>query len=99
MSGYDFKKKILNIFFTFTNSEDPDEMPHYGHFIWVYTVCKSTPLGVSRMQRVKYLNMSKHNPRKATFLSRKLEIYPLQNIHVLISDGLSFHQQFKVLVE
>ena len=33
--------------FTFTNSVDPYEMQH---FIWVFTVCKSTHLGVSRVQ-------------------------------------------------
>ena len=33
--------------FTFTNSVDPDET-----FIWVYTVCKSSCLGVSHIQRV-----------------------------------------------
>ena len=48
----------LKIFFTLTNSVDPDEMQHYAafyfmlHFIWVFTVCKSTCLGVSRIQRV-----------------------------------------------
>ena len=34
----------LKIFLTFTNSVDPDEMQH---FIWAFTVCKSTWLGVS----------------------------------------------------
>ena len=37
--------------FTFTNNVDPDEMPHY--FIWVFTACKRTGLGVSCIQRVK----------------------------------------------
>ena len=36
VSGYNFKKKYcifcLKIFFTFTNSADPDEMPHYAAF-------------------------------------------------------------------
>ena len=39
-------QKILYILsedlFHFTNSVDPDEMPH---FIWVFTVCKNTHLG------------------------------------------------------
>ena len=35
--------------FTFTNSVDPDEM----HFIWVFSVCKFTRLGVSQIQRGK----------------------------------------------
>ena len=34
--------------FSFTNSADLDEMPHYmRHFIWVFPVCQSTILGVS----------------------------------------------------
>ena len=37
----------LKIFFTFTNSEDPDEMQHVLHFIWAFTVCKCPHLGVS----------------------------------------------------
>ena len=36
-------------FFFIANSADPDEMPH---FIWVFTVCQSTCLLVSRMQRI-----------------------------------------------
>ena len=32
----------LKIFFTFTNSVDPNEMQHYAAFLWVFTVCKST---------------------------------------------------------
>ena len=48
----------LNIFLTFTNSVDLDEMQH---FIWVLTVCKSTCLGVSQIQRVnETLNSSIH---------------------------------------
>ena len=39
-----------DIFFTLTNSVDPDEM---HHFIRVFTVCKSTCLGVSRIQKLK----------------------------------------------
>ena len=37
----------------YLKSVDPDEMPHMWHFIWVFTVCKSTHLGVSNIQRVK----------------------------------------------
>ena len=37
----------MNIIFTFTNSEDLDEMQHYAAFHLVFTVCKSTHLGVS----------------------------------------------------
>ena len=36
------------------NSADPDEMPHYAAFhLGGFTVCVSTHLGVSRLQRVK----------------------------------------------
>ena len=38
----------LKIDFVLANSADPDEMPHnMWHFIWVFTVCQSTPFGVS----------------------------------------------------
>ena len=30
--------------FAIANSADTDEMPHYGHFIWVFTVCRNTCL-------------------------------------------------------
>ena len=39
-------KVVLN----FVNSEVTDKMLH---FIWVFTVCQSTLLGVSSIQRVK----------------------------------------------
>ena len=41
------------------NSENPDEMQDYLHFIWVFTVCQSTHLGVSRtsIQRIKCLTV------------------------------------------
>ena len=70
------QKKPQN--FVFTNSEDPDEMPHYAafhlglhclprypfrggfecelislfmcHFIWVFTLCQGTRLGVGFMR-------------------------------------------------
>ena len=37
------------IFFILANNEEfkPDEMPHYGYYIWVFTVCQSTCLQVS----------------------------------------------------
>ena len=38
----------LNVVLVIANSVEPDEM----HFIWVYTVCQSTRLGVSCIQRV-----------------------------------------------
>ena len=60
MSDYNFQTNIVFFvtisFFTLTNSEDPDERPH---FIWVFTVCKSTHLGVTRIQRVKHVFTSK----------------------------------------
>ena len=41
------------LFFAFANSVDPDEMPHYAAFhLDLYTVCKSSHLGVSCIQRV-----------------------------------------------
>ena len=50
------------IFFTFTNSVDPDEMPHKSAFHLDHTVCESTRLWVSCKQKglkgpfsVKYL--------------------------------------------
>ena len=52
MSGYNFQENIVFLFedlFILTISVDPDEMQHY---IWVFTVCKSTYLGVSHIQRV-----------------------------------------------
>ena len=47
---------------TLTNSEDPDEMPHYEafimrHSIWVFNVCNSTHLGVSHMQKVNCIKL------------------------------------------
>ena len=43
----------LMIVYILANSADPDEMPHgMRHFIWVFTVCKSTNFWVSGFQRV-----------------------------------------------
>ena len=43
-------------FFNIINSVDPDEKPHYVAFHLGLHGCKSTPyLGVSRVQRVKYI--------------------------------------------
>ena len=57
MSDYNLKNIVffrLKIFFTFTNSVEPDEMQHYAAFhLGLFTVCKSTRLGVSRIQSVK----------------------------------------------
>ena len=44
--------------FIFTNSVDPDEISMLLHFIGVFTVCKSTCLGVSRIQRDKNLSQN-----------------------------------------
>ena len=46
---YNFKKYCISIFII-ANSEDLDEM---WHFIWVFTVCQSTHLGVSSLQRLR----------------------------------------------
>ena len=57
MSGYYFLKKIayfcLKIFFTFTNSVDPDEMQHYAAFHLGLHCFKRTHLVVSLIQRIK----------------------------------------------
>ena len=42
--------RILYFYFVLANSANPDEMPPY--FIWVFTVCHITNLGVSSPQRV-----------------------------------------------
>ena len=39
--------KSLYFDLTLTNGADHDEMPHVGHFIWVFTVCQMMGLGVS----------------------------------------------------
>ena len=39
--------------FTFTNSVDPDKMQYNAAFHLLFSVCKSTNLGVSRIQRIK----------------------------------------------
>ena len=48
--GLNFEINILflslKIYFVLANSVDTDEMPHYAAFIWVYTACQSTYLGV-----------------------------------------------------
>ena len=38
--------------FVLANSVDPDEMPHKWHFIWVFTDCHCTYLGVPSPQRI-----------------------------------------------
>ena len=57
VSGYNFKKMLcvfcLKILLTFTNNVDPDEMSIMQHFIWVFTVCKRTCLGVSDYKGLK----------------------------------------------
>ena len=64
MSGYNFKKIVffcLKIFFTVTNSVDPDEMQHYAAFHLGLHCLQSTHLGVSQIQRVNFLiSQSKH---------------------------------------
>ena len=41
----------LKIVFVLANSVDNDKM---SHFIWVFTVCKSSYFGVTIIQRVKH---------------------------------------------
>ena len=42
-----FMKDVLII----VNRVDPDKMQHYAHYIWVFTICQSTRLGVSSVQK------------------------------------------------
>ena len=44
--------KCSIIVLSLANSADPDEMQHYVDFISIFTVCQSTCLGVSHIQRV-----------------------------------------------
>ena len=76
--------------FTITNSEDPDEMQHMLHFIWVFTVCKNTRLGVSRLQRVKKRYFVAVRCATITFLFIFLfdSLRPINNLSVL--KGLMF---------
>ena len=46
----------LKIFITFTNSVDPDEMQYYAAF-HLGLHCKSTRLGVSRIQRFNNIKL------------------------------------------
>ena len=61
-SGYKLKKNIVffyvMIFVTFTNSVDPDKCSNMLHFISVFTVCKSTRLWASSIQRHKLIRDS-----------------------------------------
>ena len=50
-----FRFLSLKIDFVSANSDDPDEL---CHFIWVFTVCQSTCLEVSGLQRVNACAMS-----------------------------------------
>ena len=45
----------LKIDFVLGYSADPEEMPHHAvwHFIWFFTVCQSTSLGIPGTQGVK----------------------------------------------
>ena len=45
----------MNIFFILTNSVDTDELQHFAAFIWVFTVCKSTCLAVSHIQKINLI--------------------------------------------
>ena len=38
--------------FVIANSVDPDEMPHYAAFIWVFAVCQRTHLGVTSIESI-----------------------------------------------
>ena len=57
VSGYNFQKDCIilpkDLFFTFTNYVDSDDMQHYAAFHLSLYVCKSTHFGGSRIQRFK----------------------------------------------
>ena len=40
---FNYELQSLNVIFILANSAGPDEMLHLVHFIWVFTVCQSTP--------------------------------------------------------
>ena len=42
----------LNVVFILANIADHDEMQLLLHFIWVFTVCQRSRIGVSSIQRV-----------------------------------------------
>ena len=46
----------LKIDVVLANSADPDEMPPYAAFLWVFTVCQRTCLGVSGLQMVIHIS-------------------------------------------
>ena len=56
VSGYNFVWRPL---FAFTNSVDPDEMPHYAAFHLGHHCLQSTHLEVSQIQRVKFISLPK----------------------------------------
>ena len=54
--------------FNFTKSVNSDEMQHITlHFIWVFTVYKSTRLGVSQIQNVDSIGAGKKSEEKSKY--------------------------------
>ena len=88
VSGYNFNKNFvffcLPFFFTLTVSTLM-KCCIMWHFIWVFTVCNSTLLGVSRIQSVKKINYLYHPP-VAEFLYLQFHInnyWICNNIQIL----------------
>ena len=61
-------------------------MQHYAAFIWVFTVCQNTPLGVSSVQRVisspamlSADNLCKHFGSMSYFVELDLDPYCLSD--------------------
>ena len=48
----------LKVVLILAHSSDPDKMhQYYADFIWLFTVCQRTSLGVSSIQKVKVLDI------------------------------------------
>ena len=47
---------VPEVVFILANSADPDEMHHYAAFHLVFTICQSTHLGSSSIQRLNDYN-------------------------------------------
>ena len=76
----------LKIFFTLTNSVDPDEM---SHFFWVFTVCKSTCIWVSYIYKgLISIHFHLSVVSKTHFEGNNVHISDVANTHLI---GSNFH--------
>ena len=57
----------MKIFFTFTNSVDPDEMQHYAAFHLGLHCLQKSHLGVCRIQRVNIKHFRLSHVSKVSF--------------------------------